>query len=282
MGYRVAVISRGYKGKKEHDGGLVGINKTLFMKPESAGDEPYLIALNCPRAAVLIGKNRFKAGISAVRRFSTQVLILDDGFQHLAVKRDMNIVLLDASAPIGNGRIFPAGPLREPVQGLSRADAFVFTRCGNSNASVPKSIAPFLRNKPVFYCDHVPGRLISFDISGKERSFEPDHLKDHSLLAFSGIARNEDFFNMLKSMSYRIAAFKAYPDHHRYSSRDLESLRLMAEKADAKAMITSEKDYVKLYDRLSDGLPLYALKIKISFGEFETEFKNLLKEIMKN
>jgi tetraacyldisaccharide 4'-kinase len=281
-GFRVAVLSRGYRGTKEREGGLVSDGNRIFMKPGDAGDEPCLIARRCPGVPVLVGKNRFETGRFAVLNFSAQVLILDDAFQHLALKRDINLVLLDASSPIGNGKLFPAGPLREPPTALGRGDIFVLTRCTRDDDPVSEEIAPFLRGKPVFRCRHVPDRLIFRDAAGKESFCDTGYLAGRRILAFSGIARNSDFFSMLDSLNYRIAARRQYPDHYRYASRDLDPLARIAESAGAEAMITTEKDYEKLSGTVAGGLPIFALGIRVCFGKFETGFKNVLKRAIRN
>ena len=128
FGNKAVVISRGYKGRAEKAGGIVSDGKVLLMGPETAGDEPYMMAVKLKNVPVIVGKNRFEAGMLAVRTFKPEVLVLDDAFQHLKLERDLDLVLLDCQRPFGNGHMLPRGIMREPVSALSRADALILTR----------------------------------------------------------------------------------------------------------------------------------------------------------
>ena len=133
LGYKVAIISRGYKGKAEKIGGIVSDGKGLLMTPENAGDEPYLMANRLKDVQVIVGKNRFDAGRLAIRKFDPDVIVLDDGFQHLMLQRDLDMVLLDYHRPFGNGHLLPRGVMREPVSALLHADAIILTKSDTRN-----------------------------------------------------------------------------------------------------------------------------------------------------
>ena len=162
LGYRVVVISRGYQGRKEKSGGIVSDGQTIQMGPQDAGDEPYLMALKLEGVPVLVGKDRFRIGMMAVREFVPDVLVLDDGFQHLKVHRDLDLLLLDASRPFGNGHLLPRGVLREPIDRLNRGDAIVLTR--SDGDFMPDEDGQIIREhfkgKPVFRSKHVPDGLV--------------------------------------------------------------------------------------------------------------------------
>ncbi len=128
LGYRVAVISRGYKGTAEKSGGIVSDGSAIRMDPVTAGDEPFLLAASLKDIPVLVGHDRYQSGMHAINRFQTEVVILDDAFQHLALFRDLNLLLLDSSLPFGNGHLLPRGTLREPTSALRFSDALVMTR----------------------------------------------------------------------------------------------------------------------------------------------------------
>ena len=128
LGYGVAIISRGYKGQAEKIGGVVCDGRRICMGPDTAGDEPFMVAQRLKTVPVIVGQNRFKAGRLAIREFKPDVLLLDDAFQHLKLHRDLDIVLLDSKAPLGNTYLFPRGTLRESASALSRGDAVVLTR----------------------------------------------------------------------------------------------------------------------------------------------------------
>ncbi len=150
LGYRVAVLSRGYKGAAEKSGGIVSDGNAVLMDPLSAGDEPFLLAASLKGIPVLVGHDRYQSGMHAINRFQTEVVILDDAFQHLALFRDVNLLLLDSSLPFGNGHLLPRGSLREPVSALDFSDALIMTRSPRPFCSPaePWAIATpgFLRN----------------------------------------------------------------------------------------------------------------------------------------
>jgi tetraacyldisaccharide 4'-kinase len=134
LGKRVAVISRGYGRKNEDEVLVVSDGRNVKTDPRLFGDEPVLIASSLPGAAVIVGADRYRAGQAALDQFRPDVLILDDGYQHVRLKRDLNIVLIDAADPFGSGRLFPAGILREPLQELARADVVLITNAGGGRA----------------------------------------------------------------------------------------------------------------------------------------------------
>ncbi|MFZ3207577.1 MAG: tetraacyldisaccharide 4'-kinase, partial [Geobacteraceae bacterium] len=126
-GKRVTVLSRGYGGKAGKEPRIVSDGRTLFLSPAEAGDEPYMLAVTMPGLAVVIGSDRYRAGLFALEHLAPDIFIMDDGFQHLRLWRDLNILLVDSRSPFGNGLTLPAGLLREPVGAMKRADLVVLT-----------------------------------------------------------------------------------------------------------------------------------------------------------
>ena len=142
MGYEVAVISRGYMGSAEKSGGMISDGRRLLMGPDAAGDEPYMMAraLLDEGVPVLVGQDRIRSGMLAVGHFRPHVILMDDGFQHCRLYRDLDIVLLDSQRPLGNGFLFPRGSLREPVSALKRADMLMMTRSDRATSKSQNSI----------------------------------------------------------------------------------------------------------------------------------------------
>ncbi len=128
LGYKVAILSRGYKGGAEKTGGIVSDGRTIFMEPDMSGDEPFMLAAKLKNTPVIVGKNRFEAGMLAIKKFKPDIIVLDDAFQHLKLVRDINLVLSDCRRPFGNTHMLPRGTLREPLSALLRGDAFILTR----------------------------------------------------------------------------------------------------------------------------------------------------------
>ena len=293
LGYKAAVISRGYKGEAEKTGGIVSNGRKICMGPDQTGDEPYMIALNLTGFPVVVGQNRFKAGKSVIKNFDPDVIILDDAFQHLKIDRDINIVLLDKTHPVGNSYLIPRGILREPVSSLQRGDAFVLTRSDNKKPEYLPQLRKFTRDKPVFESFHQPYifRIVPGE-TGKPEKFISDRssdnfdfLKNKHLYLFSGIAVNNEFYRSVKELKGNIKGFLEFPDHYEYSDKDLDKILRSAKEVKADFIITTEKDYAKIAHRVNWPIDLLVIGVEISFKEkrdtFHAFIKNRLEHIMK-
>ncbi len=159
-GFNVVIVSRGYKGRAEKHGGIVSDGRRIYMDADQAGDEPYMIACRLNDIPVVVGKDRFAAGMLAIDKFQPDVIVLDDAFQHLKLKRDLDLVLLDHRRPFGNTHLLPRGVLREPVSSLARGAACILTRCrsGAEEAALSSSaqIQMLVPGIPVFTSSYVP------------------------------------------------------------------------------------------------------------------------------
>lgn len=286
LGCRVAVISRGYRGRKEDSGGIVSDGRTVRMSPREAGDEPYLMAMKLDGVPVLVGKDRFRAGMLAMRAFAPEIVVLDDGFQHLRLHRDVDVLLLDAVHPFGNGRLFPAGVLREPAGQLKRSDAIVLTRSHEvgMHSRDKQRFDCLSRSKPVFRCNHVPDKWIGCEklpyaaLGSYPDAYHPDMLKGRRVYAFSGIAGNEHFQAMVKKQGCEVVDHWYFPDHHDYSDRELAAIFDKAGQRRVDYVVTTEKDYVRMAHRVSWPVGLLALGIRISFGGDTERFHDYLRE----
>jgi len=279
MGIRVLILSRGYKGKYERSIGIVSDGKNILMDADSAGDEPFLMAEKLKGVSVLVGKDRYETGCVGIQKFNPQVIILDDAFQHLRVHRDLDIVLMDRSRPLGNQYVFPRGMLREPPAHLNRAHVYIMTRASQTQIGNYESIlAPYIANKPVLKCRHVPDKLMQTDEIGRISIFDPSSLGARRIFTFSGIANNNDFLRIAETLNYQIVGSELFQDHHVYSDADLETIVVKAKQSGAECMVTTEKDYVKVIERFKCSLPLFALGIRLSFGNDSTFFESVIKE----
>ena len=293
LGYKAAVISRGYKGGAEKIGGVVSNGRKICMGPEQTGDEPYMIALNLTGFPVAVGQNRFEAGKIVIKKFDPDVIILDDAFQHLKIDRDINIVLLDKTHPVGNTCLIPRGILREPVAALQRGDVFILTRSDNKRPEYLPQLRKFTRDKPVFESFHEPyifkivpgetgrpGKIIS---DGASDNF--DFLKNKNLYLFSGIAVNNDFYRSVKKLKGNIKGFLEFSDHYEYSDKDFDNILQSAKKANADFIITTEKDYARIAHRVNWPIDLLVIGVEIVFKEkkdiFHAFIKNRLEHIVK-
>ncbi len=258
MGCRPAVLSRGYGADAPAEINVVSDGQGVLLPPEEAGDEPVMMARRLKQIPVLSGRRRHALGRHARQALGAEVMILDDGFQHLALKRDLNLLLLDARRPFGNGRVFPAGELREPLSALERADAVILTRVPEEG--MPLDLSPFLPpGTPI-----IESRLVPESVEALEGT--PTHplswLAGKSFFAFCGIGQPEDFFAVLEQQGARLAGRRPFPDHFDYPEGTLERLVDQARHHGAEALITTEKDAVKLR-RQSPALPLWVLRMQV-------------------
>jgi len=286
FGYRVVILSRGYHGRAEKKGGVVSDGRRLLMGPDDAGDEPYMMAARLPDVPVIVGRNRHAAGMLAHERFASDVVVLDDGFQHLRLFRDLDLVLLDHRRPLGNHHLFPRGTLRETALALGRADACIFTR-GDLSVPVDAEEIRFLpQGLPVFTSGHLPqvyrfaggenvapGRYLQ---SNLER-WDLQRLNDRAVYAFSGIANNDEFRQSVENLCGEVKGFCPFPDHYRYSDADLQRLLLKAEASHADTLVTTEKDFARIGHRLGWDMELVVIGIKTFFGNETDAFCEFLR-----
>ena len=284
FGYKVAIVSRGYKGKAEKTGGVVCDGRMICMEPDQAGDEPFMMAQRLRSVPVIVGKDRFKAGMLAVKEFNPDVVLLDDGFQHLRLYRDIDLVLLDFNSPFGNGNLLPRGILREPASSLSRADALILTRSDSAPGSIKANLLDRLmylsQKSSVYITFHAPyiykvvktgGDMEHIDLS-KSRDLDSEIIKGRKVFAFSGIARNEDFKHTVESFGCDVSGFAGFPDHHKYSDEDINKILRSAKDAGAEIVCTTEKDYARMGHSKSWLIDLVIIGIEIAFGDYEATF----------
>ncbi|KPA10508.1 Tetraacyldisaccharide 4'-kinase [Candidatus Magnetomorum sp. HK-1] len=278
LGFNIVIISRGYRGQYERRTGIVSDGNKLLMDADSAGDEPFLMAGKLKGVPVIVGKDRYECGCLAIQKFNPQVILLDDAFQHLRLHRDVDMVLMDRSRPLGNSHVIPRGMLREPAIHLKRGHIFVLTRATQSQLNDISNIEHYIANKPILRCRHVPDQLMQTNEKGHLILFDPSSLAEKPIFAFSGIANNEDFQRMINTLKYQTVGALHFPDHHVYSDADLSKIIAQAHQSGAKCLVTTEKDYVKIIERVQWNLPLFALGIRLSFGNETNYFENVIKE----
>jgi len=285
LGYGVAIISRGYKGQAEKIGGVVCDGRMICMGPDEAGDEPFMISERLKTVPVIVGQNRFKAGILAIKEFKPDVLLLDDAFQHLKLHRDLDLVLLDSKEPLGNTYLFPRGTLRETASALSRGDAVILTR---SDVGKPASLGQIKKHfprKPIFHSSHTPYiyKIVTGNTSqSRDRltissKYDFDIFKNKRAFAFSGIASNDDFRRTIQSFKCKLENFTGFSDHHPYSNRELDEIVKSAADLSVEFIFTTEKDYVRIAHKIKWPIHLVIIGIEISFEENDMAFKSFIK-----
>jgi tetraacyldisaccharide 4'-kinase len=268
-GRRVAVVARGWGGTLSAKGAVVSDGQTIFCDASQAGDEAVLHARSLPGVCVVIGRDRVAATQRVVRELRCDAVVLDDGFQFWSLQRDLDIVLLDARRPLGNGHLLPSGRLREPVEALNRADAVVLTRC---DLASPEQL---VRNRvlvsaegaaPVYLSNHVPLGLRE-EANGEVLSLE--RLRDSPIGVLSAIADNKGFAASLQQLGAHIVVTSAHFDHHHWRENEVRQFALQAKKKGAQALVTTEKDAVKLHADWCAPLALWSLVIEMKVEEKE-------------
>jgi len=261
-GQRPAVVSRGYGGAATKPVNVVSDGRQILLDAFKAGDEPFMLAASVSGLIVVTGRKRILPCRYACEELGCDVILLDDGFQHLAVQRDVDIVLFNATTLAGNDRIFPAGELREPFSALRRADLLLLTGVSPSNRHTALAFAERLRQSdacqaPVFTAEnHMLG---IFDVSGKNI----DHSCPHThFYAFSGIAHPERFANSLSDFRLQITGYSQFSDHAEYNRTIFASLVEKAMKSGATALVTTQKDWGKVKD-FDENFPIFYLGFDI-------------------
>lgn len=276
-GRKVAILSRGYKSidkrrKKSWLERLIDQNtpdpprivsdgKNVLLDSATAGDEPYMLASNLRGVAVVVDKDRVKAGRHAIKELDVDTLLLDDGLQYLHLKHRLDIVLVDRQAPFGNEHLLPRGTLREPPRNIRRASYILITKCnGESNDALIQRIRRFNRTAEIIECAHRP--LYLQHVYRDER-LPLDYLQDLYIASLCGIAAPESFESGLRGLGAKIELSRHFADHHRYSEKELRTFLQRCVKRDVHAIITTEKDAVRLPKIDPLPVPIYYLRVEI-------------------
>ena len=248
-GKRVAIISRGY-GRSSRGTVIVSDGRKILVPVNQSGDEPFLLAQSCPASMVIVDSDRVQAARFAVANYHPDIILLDDAFQHRRIRRDVDLVTMRQSMPVGNGFCLPAGPLREPMRHLARAQAILFN---GENDHLLEKFGPFVASSMV-------ARYNPIEFVNKDGEILPVQLGHRRVFAFCGLANPNSFRTTLKKLSVNLVGFSAYNDHYHYKSDDIAKIAQQLINADI--IVTTEKDWVKLpLDLLNEHW--YRLRIEI-------------------
>ena len=264
-GFKVAILTRGYRGKAK---GIrpVSDGSKILLDCRDAGDEPYLMAKKLSGIPVIKGNDRCLSAKFAEERFGSDLFILDDGFQHLKLHRDINILLVDATDPFGNGHILPRGILREPLESMRRADIVVLTKTDLSkrNTEIMNKIKRYNTTAPIFVGNYRSLGLVDM----KGNIIEVNRLKGKSLLIFSGLANHSSFRFILEREGAKVSGELIYPDHFDYSKKDIDEIVKKAGDMGTDMIVTTEKDIVKIpYSDLETQIWALSIEFIIEDGE---------------
>ncbi|MBN1269821.1 MAG: tetraacyldisaccharide 4'-kinase [Kiritimatiellae bacterium] len=292
-GRKVAILSRGYKKAKppfwervvdavtlrerRRPPLVVSDGKRLLLDSAVSGDEPYMLASNLPRVAVLVDKDRVKAGQYAIKKLGCDTLILDDGFQYLSLKHRLDIVLVDRTNPFGNGHVLPRGLLREQARNIRRAGFIFITKCDGSDTSELKQRLRQLNpNAEISECRHCPRHLQNV-YTGERKAL--DVVRGMDVAAVSGIAAPAGFEEELARLGARVVHHERYADHHRYSQQEIIDLINRSIEKGAACIVTTEKDAVRFPKIERCDVPVYFMRVDIELLSGAEDFNACISRI---
>lgn len=275
QGLKVGILSRGYGGRRRHPYWLLNQDGRVLVDGESEvqadllADEPQLLAAHLPGVPIGVGPRRDETGWEAIERFQVDTLILDDGFQHRRLVRACDIVLVSARMPLAGWRLLPAGPMREPLRALKRAHVIVITKADQSHETVgamrehlhsinPRAVVVAAAHEPVGLVDAAGGGAMT--LAG---------LEGLSVGLLSSIGDPQGFAESVQRLGASVVFEAAYPDHHRYAMADVRASLAAAAAAGAQALVTTEKDLMRLRPLLAElgasAPPVWVLQIRLRF-----------------
>ena len=304
-GRKVCILTRGYGRKNATERILVSNGSEVLAHLDDSGDEPLWLAENLRGvAAVLCDPDRAAAGQWAIEQLGVNVLVLDDGFQHLQLARDLNILTIDATNPWGSGRLLPSGRLREAPRGAARADCAIITRAESPSPTqeLKTKLQELLGERPIFtshmrttgvrelsglqsdskFAAALPSNVKPGNLSGGRPPSLPANLANDEwaaiaqpVAAFCAVGNPDSFFQQLSREELSLAHTGAFPDHHQYTQAEITRFSDEAKRAGAASLITTAKDSVKLHE-FEFSLPCYVLEIEISIDE-EDRLRDLIR-----
>ncbi len=272
-GFNPCILTRGYKGKVK-DTCFVSKGDKPLLNTQEAGDEAFLMAQILEGVPIVKGKDRYKSGLFALDNLYSELLfILDDGFQHWKLHRDVDVLLIDATNPFGNEKLFPEGILREPFSAMKRAHIIVITKADmaiqGAITTITRKIKQYNSDAPIFTASHKPAGLIS----ALGEAVELNTLRNKQIYAFSGIANPAYFQSTLRSTGARIVEFMNFRDHHIYSRKDMDKIK---SEALGLEIVTTEKDLVKLKELdVPDNLSALRIEFSIENDFYDNLFRRL-------
>jgi tetraacyldisaccharide 4'-kinase len=293
QGRKVAILSRGYKRDEPPlwqrllnqilrrgeavEPLVVTDGRRLLLDADTSGDEPYMLASNLNDVVVLVDKNRVRAGKYAIQRFGCDTLLLDDGFQYLPLKHQVDIVLVDRTNPFGNGFVLPRGILREPARNIRRASFIFITKAnGDGSTELKEQIRRWNATAEISECRHSP-KYLQDVYTGERKPLE--FLRDRPVAAVSGIAIPKGFEDELIRLGGRLMYHKRYADHHRYTQQEILNVINKSIEREATAIITTEKDAVRFPMIERRDLPIYFLRVEIELLSGAEDFNACIARI---
>ena len=278
-GARPAVITRGY-GRRTRGVRIVADGGGLRLGARDGGDEPVLLAEHLPGVPIVVGESRYEAGAVALGTCFANALVLDDGFQHRTLYKDLEIVVVSGSDPWGNGRLFPRGSLREPLSALKRAGLVVVTN--PPTAASTSDIARVLRRRAsaaTVLCGAY--RPTSLRRGDHVRAEAPEALRGRKVLLLAGLAAPGGFVTTAEGLGAEVAGLAQFPDHHWYTPADLARVAARVRKTGSEAVLTTEKDWVRLREMTRGDVPFWVISVRLDMGADSVALAQVLSETLR-
>ncbi len=276
-GKKVAILSRGYRRHSRQTFVLVSDGQSIVAGPHEAGDEPYLMARRCPGVVVAVGANRYQLGRWVLRQMSVDCFVLDDGFQHLSLDRDVNLLLIDSSDLDGLRTLLPAGRLREPLGAAKRASDIILTRVDDVS-TIPR-VVELLKAATGVGCHPVITRFAAHALVGASEVAARQPLatiQGKRAFIFSGVGNPKQFRRVVDTLGVRVVDECVLPDHVAYTASMLGALARRMERSHPDVALTTEKDLVKVQSRWSMAVPVLAVALTVEFVDGRSRLEEAL------
>lgn len=272
-GWKPGILTRGYGRGSKSEMIVVSPGEGRVADAAEIGDEPALLARALPQVPLVICADRFRGGQIAEERFHVDVHILDDGFQHLALARDVDVVALDSTQPLSDGNLLPAGRQREPLSALGRAQIVMLTRMDSADPPSLEELVLKVHPAAKIFRSRTELKGWANALSGEPASV--DRVRTQEVAAFCGIGNPRAFFADLRRWGFRLVAEDAFPDHHVYTGDEIRRLVDGARRNGAAALLTTQKDAVRFSPEWAPQLPIWACEIEAQIPNSE-EFERTL------
>lgn len=265
-GQSAAVLCKGYKRNSRESTLLVSDGTEILVDSRASGDEAQLLARSLPGVPVVVGSSKWRSARWIESHLNVNWIVIDDGFQHLKLSRDRNVLLLNGDRPFDNGHVIPLGRLREPVAAIRRADVLVVIM-DSELSEIQPSLETLQTLPPAAILFTARRECRGVSMLDEVKVCPIEYLYGKKLVAFCGLARPEQFFRDLRNQKLMIEDCLAFPDHHRYRPRETRRLILSALKCGAEAFITTAKDAMNLEPRAFGNWPCYVFEIKMRIDD---------------
>lgn len=273
-GKKPCILSRGYRRHSRRKFLLVSDGRLTCASPHEAGDEPYLMATRCPGVAVAVGVDRYALGRWVLSRLPVDCFVLDDGFQHLSLERDVNLLLVDGSDPAGLKKLLPAGRLREPLREARRASDIVLTRI--EDASMTPNVLEPIETAVGSSINPIATRFTVNKLVGASDSIPLSNVRGKKALIFSGIGNPKQFRRTVNALGVQVVDELVFRDHEAYAPSRLEGIYRRLEQTRPDLVLATEKDLVKVQAHWSSPTPLFAVSLEVEFLDGRSRLENAL------